>query len=102
MLIFSLEFPAGGSGFPQHPRCLLSQRPTKGVGIWAWHVFVEARAWTWVSRTHKDLPLRDTPKPGVPRVCLIACVCVHALILITGANGYILRGLSPAPPSSKT
>ena len=28
--------------------------------------------------------------------------CVHALILITGVYGYLLRGLSPAPRSSKT
>ena len=102
MLIFSLEFPTSGLGFPQHPGGPLSQRPTKRVGIWAWHVFVEARAWTWVSTTHTDLPLRDTPKPGVPRVRLITCVCVHALILITGVYGCLLRGLSPAPRSSKT
>ena len=49
-------------------------------GIWALHVFVEARAWAWVSTAHTELPLRDTPHPGVPRVRLIACVCVHALI----------------------
>ena len=47
MLIFSLEFPASGLGFPQHPRGPPSRRPTKRVGIWAWHVFVEARPWTW-------------------------------------------------------
>ena len=102
MLIFSLEFTTSGLGFPQHPRGPLPQRPTKRVGIWAWHVFVEARAWTCVSTTHTDLPLRDTPKPDVPRVCLVACVCVHALILITGVYGCLLRGLSPAPQSSKT
>ena len=102
MLIFSLEFPASGLGFPQHPRGPLSQHPTKRVGIWAWHVFVEARAWTCVSTTHTDLPLRDTPKLGVPRVHWIACVCVHALTLITGVYGYLLCGLSPAPQSSKT
>ena len=102
MLIFSLEFPASALGFPQHQSGPLSQRPTKRVGIWAWHVFVVARAWTWVSTTHTDLTLRDTAKPGVPRVRLIACVCVHALILITGVYGYLLRGLSRAPGSSKT
>ena len=102
MLIFSLEFPASGLGFTQHPRGPLSQRPTKRVGIWAWHVFVEAHAWTWVSTTHMDLPLFDTSKPGVPRVRLMACVCVHALILITEVYGYLLHGLSPAPQSSKT
>ena len=102
MLIVTQEFPASGLGFPQHPRGPLSQRPTKRVGIWAWHVFVEARAWTCVSTTHTNLPLRDTPKPGVPRVRLIACVCVHVLTLITGVYGYLLRGLSPAPRSSKT
>ena len=80
MLIFSLEFPASGLGFPQHPRRPLSQCPTKRVRIWAWHVFVEARAWAWVSTTHTDLPLRNTPKPGVPGVRLLARVCVHALI----------------------
>ena len=47
--------------------------------------------------THTDLPLRDKPKLGVPLLRLIACVCVHALILITGVYGYLLRGLSPAP-----
>ena len=102
MLIFSLEFPMRGLGIPQHARGPLTQGPTKRVGIWAWHVFVEARAWIWVSTTHTDLSLRDTPKPGVPRVRLIACVCVHALILITGVYGCLLLGLSPAPRSSKT
>ena len=102
MWTFSLEFPASGLGFPQHPRGPLSRSPTKRVGIWAWHVFVEARAWTWVSTTHRDLPLCDTPKPGVPRVRLIACVCVHALILITRVYVCLLRGLSPTPRSSKT
>ena len=102
MLIFSLEFPASALGFPQHLRGPLCKHPSKRIGIWAWHVFVEARAWTSVSTTHTDLPLRDTPKPGVTRVRLIVCVCVHALILITGVYGYLLRGLSPAPRSSKT
>ena len=102
MLIFSLEFPASGLGFPQHPAGSPSQRPTKRVGILAWHVFVEARAWTWVSTTHTDLSDRDTPKPGVPRVRLMACVCAHGLILITGVYGCLLHGLSPAPRSSKT
>ena len=37
MLIFSLEFPASGLGFPHHLRGPLSQRPTKRVRIWAWH-----------------------------------------------------------------
>ena len=101
-MIFYLEFSRRGLGFPQHPRGPLSQRPTKQVGIWAWHIFVEARAWTWVSTTDTDLPRRDTPKSGVPRDRLIACVCVHALISITGVYGYLLRGLSPAPRSSKT
>ena len=64
--------------------------------------FVEACAWTWVSTTHTDLSSRDTPKPGVPRVRLIACVCVHALISITGVYGCLLRGFSPAPQPSKT
>ena len=102
MLIFSLEFPTSGLGFQQHPRGPLSEPPTKRVGIWAWYVFVEARAWTLVSTTHTDLSLRDTPKPGVPRVCLIAFMCVHAFILITGVYGCLLRGLSPARLSSKT
>ena len=101
-LIFSLEFPTSGLGFLQHPRGPLSQRQTKWVAIWAWHVYVEARAWTWVSTTHTDIPLRDTPKMGVPRVCLVARLCVHALILITGVYGCLLRGLSPDPRSSKT
>ena len=73
----------------------------KRVGIWAWHVFVEAGAWIVVSTTHTDLSFHGTPKPGLPRVRLIACVCVHALILITGVYGCLLRGLSPAPQSSK-
>ena len=91
MLIFSLEFPRSGLGFPQHPRGPLSQRPTKRIGIWAWHVFVEALACTWVSTTQTDFSLCDTPKPGVPRVCLITCVCLHALILINGVYGCLLR-----------
>ena len=37
ILMFSLEFPTSGLGFPQHPRGPLSQHPTKRVGIWAWH-----------------------------------------------------------------
>ena len=74
MLIFSLEFFTSGLGFPQHPRGPLSQRPTKRVGIRAWHVFVEARAWTWGATTHTDISLRDTPQPGVPCVRSIACV----------------------------
>ena len=102
MWIFSLEFPTSGLEFPPHPGGPLSQSPTKRVGIWAWQAFVGARAWTWVSTTHTDLPLRDTPKPGVPSVRLIACVCVHVLILGTGVYGCLLRGLSPAPRSSKT
>ena len=84
-LIFSLEFPTSGLGFPQHPRGPLSQRPTKRVGIWAWHVFVEVRAWTWVSKTQTELSLRDTPKPGASGVCFQcpvsvcsrACVCMR-------------------------
>ena len=44
MLIFSLEFPTSGLGFPQHPRGPLSQGPTKQVVIWGWHFFLEARA----------------------------------------------------------
>ena len=54
-----------------------------GLGYGRGIFFVEAHAWTWVSTTHTDLSLRDTPKLGVPRVRLLACVCVHALILIT-------------------
>ena len=92
MLIFSLEFPTSGLGFPQHPKGLLSRRPTKRVEIWAWHFFVQARVWTWVSTKHTDLCLRDTPKP---RVRFLGRVCVHALILITGVLvayyvGYII------------
>ena len=69
MFIFSLEFPTSGLGLPQHLRGPLSQHPITMVGIWAWHIFVEACAWTWVSTTHMDLSLRDTPTPGV--------ACVH-------------------------
>ena len=77
MLIFSLKFPTSGLGFPQHPRGSLSRHPTKRVGIWVWHILVEARAWIWISTTRTDLSLRDTPKPAVPRVhSLRACVCV--------------------------
>ena len=70
MWIFCLEFP-------QHPRGPLSQHTTKRVGIWVWPNLMETSAWTWVSTTHTDLSLRDTRKPGVPRVhWLRACVCM--------------------------
>ena len=39
VLIFSLEFPTSGLGFPQHPKGPLSQHPTKPVGIQAWHIY---------------------------------------------------------------
>ena len=55
MFIFSLEFPGSGLGFPQHLRGPLSQHSTQRVGIWAWHIFVEADVWTWISATHADL-----------------------------------------------
>ena len=96
MLIFSLEFPTVDLDFHSNQKGPLSQRRTKRVGIWAWHYFVEARAWTWVSTTHTDLSLRDTPKPGVSCVRLIACGCVHTLVLIMGVYGCLLHGLSPA------
>ena len=67
-LSFSLEFPTSGLAFPQHPSGPLSQQPTKRVVLSAWHVLVEAHAWTWILTTHTELCLRDTPKPGVPRV----------------------------------
>ena len=64
MLIFSLDPPTTGPGFPQHLRVSVSKR----LRIWALHILVEARAWGWISATQTDLSLGDTPKPGVPRV----------------------------------
>ena len=68
MLIFSLELPTSGLAFPQHPWGPLSRHPTTRVGMWAWYIFVQARVRTWISTTHTDLPLRDTPNLVVPLV----------------------------------
>ena len=73
MLMFSIEFPTSGLGFPQHPRGPLSQHPTKlGVAFF----LIETCAWTWISTTHTSLSVRDAPKPGVPVANGSVCVCV--------------------------
>ena len=42
------------------------------------------------------------PKTGCAPCPLIACMCVQAVILITEVYGYLLRGLSAGPRSTKT
>ena len=61
---------------------------------------IETRAWPCISTTHTSLSVKDTPKPGV--TVANGSVCVHAIDLVTGLYGCLLRWLSPAPRTSKT
>ena len=101
MLIFSLEFPTSGLGFPQLSQGSLSQHPTRRVGIWALHIFVEARAWRWISTTRTDLCLRHTPKPRVPRIhWLRACVSMPFFFLPDYMVTYYV-GYNPTPNQAR-
>ena len=77
MWIFRLESPRVDSGFHNTQGVLYPKTQPNRFQMWVWHILVEARTWTWISTTHTDLSLHDTPKPGVPRVhWLHACVCM--------------------------
>ena len=75
ILMFSLEFPTSGLGFPQHPRGPLSQHPTKRVRIWAWHF----SSWRPVRGLgfpgHTRVSLSETHQNRVCPWPMVACVC---------------------------
>ena len=71
-----------------------------GLGYGRGILFIETRAWTWISTTHTSLSIRDTPKPGVPVANGSVRVCMPLIWL----RGYMVAyyvGYHPPPEQAR-